>query len=381
MASATKYSRARVFISSRNTYELDGAPLSEVRAELVSQVEARFPFLEVRINEGWPATGRSPSDASKAGARDCALFVGILVNDGGFESVNGLTATTIEFAEAADQSRSKMLVFAQRALIDDPDPELDAEYAALVQQWLGFEDGKVVKPFDTGDELIAHVLDAVAAYCAHTVTWYAERYRAKVQTQTEATWELETFTARHEVIKDTLRSEAKRARGVQVDGPRNTMRLKRLPKDTQDLGAPDRYTLEFVERNVKLPVIVTACPDRFSSPDASRYVGYPFRTAVETWPEEIGPLHIVLVFRTVTDTQIRKHLGNPDIHVMRQKWGFFAADPERFIQIAYLTGCDGPEEVGQHVRDLLVWLDRYHQVDDLIERARTRGRILQVRSN
>jgi len=101
---------------------------------------------------------------------------------------------------------------------------------------------------------------------------------------------------------------------------------------------------------------------------------------VETWSETSGPLHTVLVYRTITDTQIRRHLGNPDIHVSKEDWGFFAADPERFIQVAYLTRCTDSHEIMQRSRDFMAWLDEYEQVEELVQRSRIRGQILKARA-
>ncbi len=371
------YDRAKVFISSRNTYKLAEESLSDVRVQLRAAIEERFPFLDVRINEEWPASSDDPQEASREAGRECDVFVGILVNDGGFNAKKGLTATHQEFAEAADHTRAKMLVFVERALTDDRNPKLHKEYAGLVDDWISFEAGKVVGFFTTAEQLRDAVMAGLEAHCAKTISWHAQRYRQKVQSETEAEWELMTFTERHERIKTTLREQAGQDR-VRVAGPHNTMSLQEAGSDS-DPGTPDRYVVSFVERGIELPAIVTACPDRFSYPDAARYVGYPFRTAVETWEEDYGPLHLVLVYRTVTDTQVRRHIGNPDIHVSKQDWGFFASDPERFIQIGYLTGCNDPHEVGQHVRDLLLWLDRYKQTDKLLDRAKTRGEILRAR--
>jgi hypothetical protein len=374
-----KYQKATVFISSRNEYELDGELLSEARQQLRDEIEEWFPFFEVRINEEWPALTDDPQEASRAAGRDCDIFVGVLVNVGGFSAQNGLTATHQEFAEAADHTRAKMLVFVEEDLTTDKrSKDLNKEYEDLVDEWLSFEDGKVVGFFATGQQLVEQILGGLDALTAKTVSWHAQRFRQKVQSETEAEWELMTFTERHERVKSALNNHAEEDR-IRVAGPHNTMRLHRVNDDTADPGTPDRYMLSFTERGTDLPVIVTACPDRFSYPDASRYVGYPFRTAVEVWDGELGPLHFVLVYRTVTDTQVRRHIGNPDIHVSKQDWGFFASDPERFIQIVYLTHCNDPDEVGIHVRDFLVWLDRYKQVDPLLARAATRGEILRAR--
>jgi len=142
----------------------------------------------------------------------------------------------------------------------------------------------------------------------------------------------------------------------------------------------ERYRLDLKQKThtYALPVILSACPDRFSYPDAAAYVGYPFRTRVQSWDNSLGPLDIILFFRTITDAQIRRHLGNPDIHVTKEEWGYFAADPERYIQVAYLLNCTSSRDLERKLRRFLTWLDEYEQVGNLINRARIRGRILQA---
>ncbi|HSN88898.1 MAG TPA: hypothetical protein VL025_19190, partial [Thermoanaerobaculia bacterium] len=89
--------RAKVFISSRNTYTLNGEPFTEIRRELAVDIEKRFPFRTVDINEDWPATGAGdPHRTTQYAARTCHLFLGILVDEPGFVDISGASATQIE---------------------------------------------------------------------------------------------------------------------------------------------------------------------------------------------------------------------------------------------------------------------------------------------
>ncbi|MGF1508378.1 MAG: DUF4062 domain-containing protein [Myxococcota bacterium] len=373
-----KYQKAIVFISSRNTYRLSDEPLSDVRRRLKARIEKELPFLDVLINEEWPARAEAPQEASIDAGRECDVFVGILVNHGGFTAKGGLTATHQEFSEAAQHTRAKMLVFAEKALKDNPDPKLNREYAELVKEWMSFDDGQVIAFFESGDQLISEVVAGLKRLTAECIIWHAQRFRQKVQSDTEAEWEFMTFTERHERIASTLEAQCRDGR-IGIPGLHRNVELKPVDRARSSTEA-GRYSLRFARRGVRLPVIVSICPDRFSYPDAVRFVGYPFRTAVDGWDEDTGPLHLVLVYRTVTDTQIRRHIGNPDIHVSKQDWGFFASDPERFIQLAYLVKCHDPQDVGQRIRDFLLWLDSYDQIDTLLDRSKTRGQILRARS-
>ena len=368
--------KAKVFISSLNSYKLGGQTLSAVRDALVERLEERFPFLSVDINEDWPAIGAGdPRKTTQYQSQTCHLFLGILVDAYGFEDTTGLSATQIEFEAAIGASREKMLVFVQETLKDPTVRERQpAPYLDLLDDLTSYRGGKIVSWFADAEQLIADALDAVNLFCATTVR-AIRRFPdyASAKTPLETEWELMTFTERYRALLDAFHDHVK---GLELH--ETAIRGMEWQEEVETAARYD-LKLELKGKAHTLPVLLSACPDRFSYPDAARYVGYPFRTCVESWDEPLGPLHIVAVFRTVTDTQVRRHLGNPDIHVFKESWGFYAADPERLIQIAYLVGCSSPRRMVDKVREFLVWLDEYEQLDELLDRARIRGQVLAAR--
>jgi hypothetical protein len=241
-----------------------------------------------------------------------------------------------------------------------------------------FRGGKLVKTFVTKEDLKTAVLDAINLYCARTLQAIRgfPAY-ASDKTSQEVEWELMTFSERHQVMMDAFHREAQElvGTGSHILGFRYEFRT----------GPGDRHARFLMDVDSggamsQIPVLFSVCPDRFSYPDAAQFVGYPFRSCVESWPYDMGPLHLICIFRTITDTQVRRHLGNPDIHVMREGWGFFAADPERFIQAAYLVGCSSPRRLIEHVQELFAWLGVYEQIEALVKRAGVQGRILKART-
>ena len=138
--------------------------------------------------------------------------------------------------------------------------------------------------------------------------------------------------------------------------------------------------IEVRDRNYSVPLVITARPDRFSYPDASKFVGYPFREETLQESAKYGPVHLVALYKTITDNQIRKHVGNPDIRIMEEAWGFFAADPERAIQIAYVTNVTSPSAIDERVGDFLAWLREFDQEGMLLERSKVRKGILKSSS-
>jgi hypothetical protein len=373
---------ADVFISSLNGYPLklaaeDGSILSDFRRYLAGEIEKNFRFLSTDINEEWIAPGAGdPKRTTEYLARRCQVFIGILVDSYGYTDESGLSATLIEFDAAYKDSPEKMLIFIQGTLRNNQSEiykQLPAPYQNFLAELQAYRGGKVVNFFDSWDELPALVLKALDRYSADTFRAIRRMAPYASDKSTEATnWEQMTFRERHAMMLETFKQNIK---DITLKGSV----IESLSLDATEEDA-ERYRLVLNQnkRRYKLPVILSACPDRFSYPDAAAYVGYPFRTRVESWTESLGPLDIILFFRTITDAQIRRHLGNPDIHVTKEEWGFFAADPERYIQSAYLINCTSSRDLERKLRQFLTWLDEYEQVGNLIRRAGVRGRILQA---
>lgn len=377
-----KSQNAQVFISSLNNYPLklsatDTSTLSDFRKYLARQIESNFRFLTADINEDWPAAGAgNPRETTRYLAQTCHVFIGILVDSYGFIDASGISATQIEFEAAAADSPEKMLIFIQSKLRDSKSEtykKLPKAYRELLSDLQGYSRGKVVNFFETWEELPDKILKALDHYSADTLRAIRRMAPyASDKSDEEAKWEQMTFRERHAKMLQTFK---KSTAGLML----NSAVIESLSHDPTTHDA-ERYQLTLKPDAVRqqLPIILSACPDRFSYADAAAYVGYPFRTRVQSWSNSLGPLDIILFFRTVTDAQIRRHLGNPDIHVTKEEWGFFAADPERYIQSAYLINCTSSRGLERKVRQFLTWLAEYKQVGILLERARVRGRILQA---
>lgn len=373
---------AQVFISSLNGYPLklsaaDSSILSDFRKYLARQIESNFRFLSADINEEWTALGAgAPRRTTEDLARTCHIFIGILVDSYGFTDESGLSATLIEFDAAYKDSPEKMLVFIQGSLRNSNSDEykgLPIPYQKYLSELQGYRAGKIVKYFENWEELPELILEALDYYSANNLRAIRRMapYASDKSTE-EASWEQMTFRERHAKMLETFKQSI-----VGIKLMSNV--IESLSVDAKKDDA-ERYRLDIQQETGThaLPIILSACPDRFSYPDAAAYVGYPFRTRVQSWDNPLGPLDIILFFRTITDAQIRRHLGNPDIHVSKEEWGYFAADPERYIQAAYLLNCTSSRDLERKLRRFLTWLDEYEQVGNLIARARIRGRILQA---
>ena len=382
---------AVVFISSVSEYPLKRRPggegsLGEFRKEVALRIRNCFPFLSVFINEDPSSGGRgSTYDSINAWAAECDLFVGILVGRYGFQDESGFSATHLEFNAAEEQNREKMLVFIEKRLRDPKARRgegLPAQYEHLLNRLTKtLRKGRIVKLFETWEELSDQIVQQIAGYCAKALCAAAGNApaRAVSKSEGESKWELMTFTDRAAAMRKAFKDLSRHTpEGLKItdEGGRAGQTLRQVS------GKGDRYryllTMRTGDAEYSVPVLFSVCPDRFSYPEAARYVGYPFRTRTDDWDDAAGPLDIILLFRGITDAQIRRHLGNPDVEITREDWGFFAADPEQAIQAAYLTRCDSPEDIERQVREFLGWLYASRRWRRLYERAMARGAILRA---
>jgi hypothetical protein len=351
--------------------KLFGEELRSLRAQLKTLLQAAYPFMNVELAEDWTAGRKgSPEELSVAGARWSDLMLGIFVEQAGYKDAAGLHATERELATALQDSWDKVLFFAHQGLVDSLAAQ-PAGYRDLISRVMAYKDGKNVAIFHTKDALFQAVFDAVAGHAAAALRRYPSRTSGK--SAVEAEWELMTFSERHGAILGAFEKLAGDVKDIGAIGslgdpePRQEHVFYRMA-----VHPPKRKPLS-------LPVIVSVCPDRFSFAEAARFVGYPFRTMTAGWTDVLGPLHIVCVYRSVTDGQIRRHLGNPDIRVAKEAWGFFARDPERSIQGLYLTRCEDVTSLRTRLHDALEWLSST-ELDPMLATAHARGRILAATS-
>ncbi len=363
--------KANLFLSSRMSQELFGVTLKSLRVELKALLQGVFPFVHVELAEDWTAGRKgSPRDLSIAGARWSDLMICILVENPGFRDEAGLHATELEIVAALEGSWDKVVFLAHEPLFRNLEAQPDG-YRDLLKRVFAFKDGKNVSAFGSRQQLFQSAVDAVAGHAASAIRRYPSRISGKSDEQ--AAWELKTFTERHAAIHEAFQKvggELKDVGSVQsisMEERRREHALYRM------IFRIDR------RKTVALPVVVSVCPDRFSFSEAAQFVGYPFRTMTEGWKEPLGPLHITCLYRAITDGQIRKHLGNPDIRVAREHWGFFARDPERSIQGLYLTKCEDEVALRVRLQDALEWMTS-NSLREVIATAESRGRILAASS-
>lgn len=132
-----------------------------------------------------------------------------------------------------------------------------------------------------------------------------------------------------------------------------------------------------------LAVRLDAIPAALSVASARERVGQPFmldhRHAQTLADSNLpGVVHIIACHRSVTETQAARMLGTPDAMSVASDFGVYTADHVQKIQIIFLAQCSDETAVALAVRRFREWLVQSGEEKRLIERAQSRGRILQA---
>ena len=134
---------------------------------------------------------------------------------------------------------------------------------------------------------------------------------------------------------------------------------------------------------IDLLVRLDAIPAAASEPAAREMVGQPFLrdhmlAGVLTTKDLIGPVDIVACHRTVTESQATRIIGTPDCMIVASDFGIYAADHAQKIQVAFLAHCSDDTATAVVVRRFREWLEHSGEREMLIERARSRRRIIET---
>ncbi len=123
-----------------------------------------------------------------------------------------------------------------------------------------------------------------------------------------------------------------------------------------------------------------AIPDSLSVSEAKNIVGRPFlnddELLVNMAENVTGPLHIVLCFKTITESQIRANIGHPDIQIVRAPFGYFVAENTYKIQLAFICNCKDNSTTTNGLARMVDWIEQSEESELIAKRAKSRKNIL-----
>lgn len=124
--------------------------------------------------------------------------------------------------------------------------------------------------------------------------------------------------------------------------------------------------------------VVSSVPENMSTPEALKYTGRSFLSDQETISEKKnkklkkGPIHFVGVFGSVTETQIKNLIGNPDIAILKDDFGIYVWEPALNIQMVFLSKCMTPEATTTGYQLFKNWIEFSDLTDAIQKRAEAR---------
>jgi hypothetical protein len=126
------------------------------------------------------------------------------------------------------------------------------------------------------------------------------------------------------------------------------------------------------------PVSLHCVPDGFGVAEARKFVAYVFDDEPAGRKlKSLGRLAIIACFRSITDGQIRRHLGSVEAsEVYPGPWGFYAADPISGRQALYLPRCENSLKMDFCMSGAITWL--LEHAADVNKLASLRQRILDA---
>lgn len=132
-----------------------------------------------------------------------------------------------------------------------------------------------------------------------------------------------------------------------------------------------------------LLLLVHGVPSSFSIAEARELVGRPYlldhTSLAATGDVDLaGPVHLIACHKSCTESQIFSFMGHPDVYIVQAPFGFFAADLSSFAQTFFLTDCRDRSDTAWELKEMFDWIAKADEQKAIVERARSRQRILQV---
>jgi len=141
----------------------------------------------------------------------------------------------------------------------------------------------------------------------------------------------------------------------------------------------NKFIVEEDFKLLKNTFISHAIPDAMSVVEAREMVGRPFLNDLEHLPKvNIGPIHIIGVYKNATERQLRDVIGHQDVAIIQEDFGFYVWDLVNHIQLVYIINCKDPEVTTLQTQAFFTWLRVQDETQWIIDRARRRKEILKT---
>lgn len=182
-----------------------------------------------------------------------------------------------------------------------------------------------------------------------------------------------------EKIKDLIyKSLEKRIESASIYFKQSGSSNKVLEWKTMNFDNRDKEITALLTRMVladykDIITVVKSIPEDMATQEALKYTGRSFLNDQETISKrehrklKKGPIHFVGVFGNVTETQIKKLIGNPDITILKADFGIYVWEPSLNIQMVFLAKCLTPEATTTNYQLFKNWIE-YSELTDVIQK-------------
>jgi hypothetical protein len=346
--------------------------LREVRAEIEAQLTEGIgkQLIAVLRNDNQPAqTDQATLDLCEGWARSSELVLAIVTGEAGSLAPNGLGICHAELVAAAGDTPSKLLLIqtgaAGAAFALPANRAFATDFAALWGNWqkFGGSASTAAKIVDASVRAVVSGIERTAA-----LSLAAWRQRPSIAGQ-QLDWASKPYSERARTL---------------VEGLLHVLHDPWPGKSVADVKGSSIPAVIVTAGGSAHVLTVSAAPDGFGVPDARPYVGYPFRQdaailkaarATKSGAQATGPLHVIGVFKSVTEAQIRSHIGNADIAILPFQFGYLAHDENQSIQVAYLSRLSDQTAIQRAITELRLRLAD-PQVAPTVERLAKRRAVM-----
>jgi hypothetical protein len=329
--------------------------LTDVRTELKNQLEkSKFLdhlILDVWINELTPAQEGSTDswDACLEQIDDADIVIVLYNGNAGWSvSPTGIGICHAELERALAQAPAKVRLIALDPLTASP-TDKDQRFRDYIDAQSLFRSSA-----STGEDLIKVTKEVLAAAIVNQVgLGLREAKKGKYHLGAALDWTRLDFENRkasmEKVITETLGGKA------------NIIKL-------------DKKNILFS---------VHAIPDAFSTSEAREMAGRPFLLDYKLVNDvplskaaNHGPVHIIGVHKSMTESQARTFVGHPNIILVNAPFGFYLADRIDHSQTLIVTECRDETSTRHGVQRCMDWLMQSGEAEKIAVRAEKRKQIL-----
>lgn len=357
----------KIFISSRNEDRLaldvdPGSKLTDIRFFLKQELEKQRlfdkEFLEVVINEDFKTDGTHDSyDECLVQIDNVHHTIALLSGSAGWAPAGiDLGICHAELSKAYEISPNQVTVidisgfFAYTAPNSEQEKR-DLAFKAYIDQKNRFRHPLKFSGAKTEDNfkirLLAHIKDVILETIDRRIELATKSYIANGGGEIVLEWKGMSYESRNREII-------------------------RLMKAIVEVDYLDTVT------------VIKAIPDNTSTPEALNFCGRSFLSDQVTIKEagyeklEKGPIHFVGIFGTVTEGQVRKLLGNPDIVTIKAAFGVYVWERTQNIQMVFLAKCSTPEATKINYIHFKNWVATNGLADNIDRRSKARHIILKA---